>query len=129
MWKLDGQNDGLFQRLFGHLEPRDVIPADVGLVDEDRACKTGAKLLHLGILVAILIVLPEFPPASRPRYNTQKKRGYWNSLLSLTTRPAISHPICSYRSSSALFANLRQVFLELFGTAKVLSNLGLDQDF
>lgn len=37
MGKLDGQDDGLLQRLLGHLEPRDVIPADVGFVYEDRA--------------------------------------------------------------------------------------------
>ena len=59
MGKLDGQDDGLLQRLLGHLESRDVIPTDVGLVDEDRARETCAQLFHLGVLVAVVIVLPE----------------------------------------------------------------------
>jgi hypothetical protein len=59
MGKLDGQDDGLLQRLLGHLEPRDVIPADVGLVYEDRARETRAQLFHLGILIAVIVVLPE----------------------------------------------------------------------
>ena len=62
MGKFNWQNDGLLQRLLGDLEPRDVIPADVRLVNEDRARETGAELFHLRILVAILVVLPEFPP-------------------------------------------------------------------
>jgi hypothetical protein len=78
MGKLDRQNDSLFERLLGHLEPGDVIPADVGLVNEDRACETGAKLFHLRILVAILIVLPAFPRAPRSRsaqYTIKRGRG------------------------------------------------------
>lgn len=67
MGKFDWQNDGLLQRLFGDLEPRDVIPTDVRFVNEDRAREIGAELFHLRILVAILIVLPEFPRASRSR--------------------------------------------------------------
>jgi len=70
MGEFNWQNDGLLQRLFSDLEPRNVIPADVRLVNEDRARKTGAELFHLGILVAILIVLPEFPRASRGRFCT-----------------------------------------------------------
>jgi hypothetical protein len=37
MGKLDGQDDGLLQRLLGHLEPRDVIPA------EHSACPQGSR--------------------------------------------------------------------------------------
>jgi len=128
--EFDWKNDSLLQRLFSNLKPRDVIPADVGFIDKDRARETGTELFHLRILVAILIVLPEIPRTSRPRsarYTIKSGRG--NSLLALTTGPPIRHPIRPHRSSRALFADLRQVFLELFGTAEVLRNLGLDQDF
>ena len=62
MGKLDGQDDGLLQRLLGHLESRDVVPTDVGLVDEDRTRETCAQLFHLGILVAAVVILPETTP-------------------------------------------------------------------
>jgi hypothetical protein len=131
MGEFNRKDDSLLQRLFGDLEPRDVIPANVRLVDEDRTRKTGAELFHFRILVAILIVLPEFPPriawSVLSQYTIKSGRG--NSLLALSTGPTIRHPIRSYRSSRALFADLRNVFFELFGTAEVFPNLGLDQDF
>jgi hypothetical protein len=58
MRKLDRQDDGLLQRLFGGLEPRDVVPANVRLVDKYSAREACAELLHLGVLVSILIILP-----------------------------------------------------------------------
>jgi hypothetical protein len=58
MRKLDWQDDSLLQRLFGGLEPRDVVPANVRLVDKYRAREACAELLHLGVLVAVLFILP-----------------------------------------------------------------------
>jgi hypothetical protein len=65
MGKLDGQDDGLLQRLLGHLEPRDVVPADVGLVDEDRTREACAQLFHLRILIAVITILSETVRARR----------------------------------------------------------------
>lgn len=62
MGKLDWQDDGLLQRFLGHLESRDVVPTDVGLVDEDRARETCAQLFHFGILVTVVVILPETTP-------------------------------------------------------------------
>ena len=58
MRELDWQNHGFLQRLFGDLEPRNVVPADVRLVDKDSAGEACAELLHIGVLVSILVVLP-----------------------------------------------------------------------
>jgi|SRR5712671_4123042 len=129
MGKLDGQDDGLFQRLFGHLEPSNVVPADVGLVYKDRAREAGAQFFHLW--VAILVVLPKITRASRPpsAQIPGKTNGTRNSLLSFTASPSISHPVRSNRSPCALLTYLRQVLLELFGTTEVFRNLGLDQTF
>ncbi len=69
MGKLDGQDDGLLQRLLGHLEPRDVVPADIRLVHEDRARETRAQLFHLWI--AILVVLSRNPRAPSRSATTQ----------------------------------------------------------
>jgi hypothetical protein len=57
MRKLDWQDDSLLQRLLGCLKPCDIIPADVWLVHEDRTRETCTEFLHLGVLVAFLIVL------------------------------------------------------------------------
>ncbi len=58
MREFDWQNDGLFQRLFGDLEPRNVVPANVRLVDKDSASEPCTELLHIGVLVSILVILP-----------------------------------------------------------------------
>src|SRR6266702_1143573 len=58
MRKLDWQDDCLLQRLFGDLEPRAVVPANVRLVDKYSAREACTELLHLRVLFSILVVLP-----------------------------------------------------------------------
>ena len=94
MGKFNRQNDCLLQRFFGDLETRNVIPADVRLVNEDRARETGAEFLHLRILVAIIIILPEFPRASRGRsaQYTLKSRGMGTHFLPSPPGPPFAIP-------------------------------------
>ena len=56
MWELDGQDDGLFQSLFGSLQTGDVFPPDVGLLCENGAGERTAELLRVGVLFAVFVV-------------------------------------------------------------------------
>jgi hypothetical protein len=79
--KLDGQDDGLLQRLLRTLEACDVVPRDVGALGEDRAREPGAELLCLRI-DPVLVVLP-----TRCMSDCVHVRGEW------TTDPFLVAPL------------------------------------
>jgi hypothetical protein len=56
MWELDGQDNSLLQRLFGSLQTCDVFPPNIWLLCEDGAGERTAKLLRIGVLLAIFVV-------------------------------------------------------------------------
>lgn len=55
MWHSDGHDDGLLQRLLGHIQSGDVGPFDVGFLHDDRSFQLGHHLLLLGIIAVIVV--------------------------------------------------------------------------
>lgn len=112
MRKLDGEDDGLFERLFRLREPGNVRPLHVGRLGHDRRREPRAQLLDLRVGVVVFAV-GAVAPAARPR------------------RPADGPRPARRRDGGArtLLRRLGEVLFELFGAVQVLGKLFPDELF
>lgn len=108
MRELDRQQDSLLERLLCSLQARDIIPADIRPLLENRARQRAPQLLAILVqgLAAVSAVLPGFFPFARP-----------------ARRPAVG----AHHARFLLFGvRVCQVRFQLLGPVHVLARLGPD---